>query len=223
MEDIYYINLDRSPDRKEAMENIFFNKNYNLKRFRAIDGSQIHNIHITNLRKQSIIPYSLSLDNINQKRGRFGTMLSHIYLWELLKKEKKNYGIILEDDISINEHFDTILKTVLNNLPERWDIIYLGYDGVYKSTFLKYNSIYNIPTLDSKYYGMWGYIINIDNLENIKKILFPVSPELYHFDNYLRKHASNLLFYFLNQRIIIHKDEYSIRQNIDTFYRINNI
>ena len=70
---------------------------------------------------------------------------------------------------------------------------------------------------------MWGYVINISNLENIKKILFPVSPELYHFDNYLRKHASNLLYYFLNQRIIIHKDEYSIRQNIDTFYRINNI
>lgn len=46
---------------------------------------------------------------------------------EIFKKElkRKNYFLILEDDFVPEKDFDVSIKTTLQNLPERWHVIYL--------------------------------------------------------------------------------------------------
>ena len=141
--------------------------------------------------------------------------MSHILLWEKLNKENKSYGIIFEDDINIVKNINSWLKNIINNLPKEWDFIFLGYDGINKSLFYNYNNLYLVASKDSKYYGLWGYIINLNNYNKIKNIISTIPPNIPHIDNFIRDNNKLLNIYFLKKRIILHKNEYSIRKHID--------
>lgn len=123
----YYINLDKSIDRKKYMEKILKKANINCKRFPAINGSSY--LHLC--------------PKLNITYGALGCKLSHL---EILKNVKKNgWTIIFEDDIYIDENSkENILKT-LNSLPESAELILFGTSprvilfniGIFK--FKKYN------------------------------------------------------------------------------------
>jgi GR25 family glycosyltransferase involved in LPS biosynthesis len=133
----FYLNLDRRPDRKEHIENEL-NKSFVLKnlyeRFSAIDGLTIHPRSlpdglITQNALEDILSDTVSAWGLSLTQGGLGVLLSYI---ELFKKISQLSGtsIIFEDDSIISENFDTYLTTVLKELPEDFDICYLGHGDV---------------------------------------------------------------------------------------------
>jgi GR25 family glycosyltransferase involved in LPS biosynthesis len=115
---IVWINLDRSPQRKEYMKNLL--KDINIPNFRisAIDGKAYKDI-------KSIygdIPLEKNLSD-----SEIACTLSHIKAINYLKNIPGDYFIVCEDDISFNNIvlFDKNLKTIIKECP-KFDILMLN-------------------------------------------------------------------------------------------------
>ena len=65
-------------------------------------------------------------DLVLHERLRFGCYLSHVRLWEQLVDSAEQLAVILEDDVSIVDGFNSSLQYLLGSLPDDWDILYLN-------------------------------------------------------------------------------------------------
>ena len=178
----YYINLDRSMERRLNLETICQKQNIIPQRIEAIDGKKID---INDKKYHKAIHKikwwfeSKNMDNI----GHFGCYLSHMKTYETFLNSDKEYCLIFEDDIQFltNDLKKEIHKN-MDNLPDDWDILLLGYEidarkkkvkNANKNTKLK-NGLLNI-----KYFvGLHAYIIKrktaqilLENLQTLDWIL----------------------------------------------------
>jgi glycosyl transferase family 25 len=60
-------------------------------------------------------------------RGQMSCSLSHVLLYEKIVKDNLDNVLILEDDCAFNENIQNVSKCH-EQLPENFDIFYLGYD-----------------------------------------------------------------------------------------------
>lgn len=74
--------------------------------------------------------------------GHYGCWDSHRRLLEKIKEEKIEYTLVLEDDVVVVDDFIENLQLILNELPEDWDLLYLG--GWNKGEIKKYSERLNI-------------------------------------------------------------------------------
>ena len=165
---IYWINLDRSKDRKLLIENQF--KKYgitNHTRIPAVDGSNIEKLIINKIRNEN---------KWNAKLGEIGCYLSHC---EALKKINENDKIlILEDDIVISDNFIENFNNSVKELPEKWDILLIGFRFHQPSQNIDYSK--NLQKTKSRYFGAHAYLINksflsrINNICDLNKIKKPI-------------------------------------------------
>jgi glycosyl transferase family 25 len=105
---IYCINLDRRPDRWEECQIIFKKMNINVERFSACDGQLI------DTRYGKVY------------NGELGGTISHTRLVKKIIDEKYDRVLVLEDDVEFNDNFLLKTEEVLNELPEKWDILFFG-------------------------------------------------------------------------------------------------
>jgi len=96
----YVINLERRKDRLDALSIPF-----EWDRFEAFDGSNL--------------PPS-------KMRGHIGCLYSHRNLLNKIKSEKNEATMIFEDDVVLCDDFSSRLDAVLEDLPDDWDLLYLG-------------------------------------------------------------------------------------------------
>lgn len=125
---MYYINLDRSPDRKKNMEIICEKHNINPERFPAIDGKLLDLDDPKYEKMLKKIKWWFLIEN-RKNVGHFGCYLSHMEIFKKFLKTNKEYCFILEDDAEIlvsNIKYE-ITKN-MKNLPRGWDILLLGYE-----------------------------------------------------------------------------------------------
>jgi len=116
---IYYINLNRSQDRRIILENNF--KKYditNYKRIEAVDGMDIsYNYYQENyvFDKPNITIYEIAC------------LFSHLKAIEEAYNDKQEYALILEDDVSFEylQYKHTPLCELMK-LNDNWDIIQLS-------------------------------------------------------------------------------------------------
>ena len=125
---MYYINLDRSPDRRKNMQLMFQKQNINPERFPAIDGKLLDLDDPKYEKMLKKIKWWFLIDN-RKNIGHFGCYLSHMKIFEKFLKTDKEYCFILEDDseILVNDIKSEIMKN-MKNLPRDWDILLLGYE-----------------------------------------------------------------------------------------------
>lgn len=105
----YVINLDR---RKDRMEKISIPFEY--ERFSASDGSKL-------------FPQEGKLS------GHIGCWDSHRRLLNQIKYQGHPFAMVLEDDVEFCDEFLVHLAKAMSQLPEDWDMLYLGgfsYDSV---------------------------------------------------------------------------------------------
>jgi GR25 family glycosyltransferase involved in LPS biosynthesis len=126
----YVINLDK---RKDRLSNITLPIEW--ERFVGTDGS-------------------------NQFK-EFGKLQGHIGCWDshrrlLLHAKNNNYNavMILEDDVEFSINFKENLKTLLSELPDDWDLLYLGGWNVGET--INYSKSLNVAKL---VYTTHAYII----------------------------------------------------------------
>jgi len=96
----YYLNLERSPERKKKFTNEW-------ERFEAVDGASLPDNH-------PILTRMVSMWNISPKehRGKCGCWMSHYNILSHIANNKQNNVIIVEDDaIQMREIPDTLLKS----------------------------------------------------------------------------------------------------------------
>jgi len=123
---IYVINLQKQHLKKEKCLIQFKNNNItNYKFIQAVD-TVSNNCVYNNLYNKVIENMTEEFIKNNFTKGAMGCLLSHI---ECLKDAKQNNYkniLILEDDFIIIKNFDNELNTLIDNISDDWDFIYLG-------------------------------------------------------------------------------------------------
>tara|TARA_B110000208_G_C11743197_1_gene420686 strand:- start:672 stop:1490 length:819 start_codon:yes stop_codon:yes gene_type:complete len=174
---IYYINMDKSKERRSEIENELKKHNLeNIIRETAIVGKDLnlddsrYDVFLKNLRDH--------FKNTPSQIGHLGCMISHINVFKKFLLSDKDYCIILEDDCRfIVDDFKKSVMEYIKNVPKDWDVILAGYhidedwhnDHKNNNKDLKYdNGILNIK----QFVGLHCYIINKDSakilIENLK-------------------------------------------------------
>jgi GR25 family glycosyltransferase involved in LPS biosynthesis len=143
---IYWINLDRSPEREQSMREIFNDEAFydiDRIRFSAVDG------------KNDNIDDMITVDEKTMSLGEYGCLLSHFEVIREFSKSTYDVALVLEDDATLDfkPYWKKSLKDVADNAPPDWEIIMLSYISN------------DIPeeeyTLDkNKYWSTIAYIIN---------------------------------------------------------------
>lgn len=169
--EIKYINLDRRPDRREQMEAQLRDLGLSAQRVEAIDGDD--------------------LTAPPQDRYVHACLLSHIKAIKGVDRDT----LILEDDAIIGD-----LES-LPNLPDKWDIAYLG--GAHVNREPTDTGWVAIPDGVS---GCYGYMVNIKFRDELLRILEGSKLPI---DLTLAREAANHDFFAINPFIVGHRPGWS--------------
>ena len=122
---LYYINLDKRPDRNEHFINEC-NKvcipNHKIKRFSAFDGN-------TYEFDEDDIALFQRVDYLGKpfEKKIIGNQLSHYYILKEMVEKRYNYIIICQDDIIFRNNFMFHLDKVMSNIPSDAELINIGF------------------------------------------------------------------------------------------------
>ena len=124
---VYYINLDKSKNRRDFMENQFKKLKVPITRISAVYGKELDaTILKKEKRKHNILahfPYP--------NDGEIGICLTHFKLWEFLSKQPEDFSIVLEDDAEIHKDFFEDLEELLSQITTNDFIDISGKKGFY--------------------------------------------------------------------------------------------
>jgi GR25 family glycosyltransferase involved in LPS biosynthesis len=210
---IFYINLDRNPDRNEHTINQLNRINYNgpIERIVAIDGRKLD---IEKL-DSSLLTNDGKYDALKSKGmyyiltpGSVGCALSHYNTFNKIIEEfnDEDHALIIEDDVTFDENFFYKLNNYIEKVP-KFDILYLGY-SLLKDP-IEENNIYGKP---SKIWGLFGYIINKKAAIELKKA-FPLR---YQIDSEIPKVFKNLNVFYLKDKLITSDDSQNTNSKFPT-------
>jgi glycosyl transferase family 25 len=119
IEEIFILTIPRNEERKkEIVKHI--NNRFAFSFFIGFDGKNDSLVSLKNLTNPET---TLS-------PGEIGCAMSHRMIYEHIIKNNLNTVLVLEDDAHIDFKKWHILDKILQQLPEDWDLVYLGYkDG----------------------------------------------------------------------------------------------
>ncbi len=196
---IFIINLDRTPKRFEFIKKQLDPYKLEYERFSAIDGYKIEfkNVKtgklLTPEQKKDFYKFSwnhkpckydvllnnnrliqLFIKKAKFSLGEIGVTCSHRAIWKLMIERNYEQVIVFEDDVILENNFKENLQKFLADLPEDWDIAFLGvgrrnnkyeYFVSVGEIFRDLDNIEGHPFVakiqpTNLTYGMYGYVIN---------------------------------------------------------------
>ncbi len=209
--EIILINLQRRPDRLEKFKKQIDKYSLNFTIFSAIDGYK--------LKPNRQLNKIFENNDYNMRKGIVGCALSHLQIWIELIKSNKDFYLIFEDDVTIQDNFKTKLRKILNDIDyKQYDILFLGHHSKIKDlnnvnniTIKKYNSV---DSLKESYGGAFSYIITKNGaqkmLEYINTCGMPNA-----IDTMQQKAADFIDIYYI-QPSLVTSDCHCFNNNIDT-------
>jgi len=148
--DCYLINLEKNAERLSVFSSYYkesdLNKN-NFIKIKAIYGRDID--------YASFISPDVEL---NMTPGMVGCFLSHLHVYNEIKKSTKDYALIFEDDARmIRDIQASTINNIKNIIPNDWDIILLGYDVSHplNHDIIRYDNYIKVYG----FYGTHAYLI----------------------------------------------------------------
>ena len=173
----YYINLDRSLDRKESIEEEF--RLYGITNYERVPACDGKNLKSTKEGDFGDIKFKAPNDKKSSIR-EIATTCSHI---KAIKKAYDNgdeLAIIMEDDtkFTLMPYWDKELKELIDDLPDNWEIFRL-ISG-FNDSLINLKKILNLDIYDknqeikkNKYnFSAVCYIINRKGMENMLNLLY---------------------------------------------------
>jgi GR25 family glycosyltransferase involved in LPS biosynthesis len=122
---IYYINLDKRPDRNEHFLNecnkarIPISK---LKRFSGLDGGTY------SFQEKDIALFkNADFMGFHNEKKLIGNQLSHYFILKEMVEKKYNSIVIFQDDVVFRHDFMFQLNKVMKNIPDDAEIIHIGF------------------------------------------------------------------------------------------------
>jgi GR25 family glycosyltransferase involved in LPS biosynthesis len=147
---VYWINLERSKERRENMVEILKDKTFDTMtkhRVEAIDGKKmteqkLRSMFTIDLTKHTIIEYCC--------------LLSHLKALKQFSKSDSTLALILEDDVCLDfkPYWQESIKDCIHNAPPDWELLqisYIVYDEFPKKMYTPYTQ---------KYGGAFSYVVN---------------------------------------------------------------
>ena len=159
---IYYINLDKIPQRNKFMEEQFVHYNItNYKRISGIDGKQLNNIL-----KDNINGTIFTNNYPDLTKNEVGCLLSHLKAIKTAYDNNLDQVLILEDDCSLDlmVFWEDNIISLLNKLNKPdWEIFQL-----YTGNCINFNSKKcSLQTGKKDCWGCVAYLINRKGMEKI--------------------------------------------------------
>lgn len=160
---VYYINLDRSHQRKKFMEDQFDRYNItNYKRITGVDGKQLKNTF-----KDNINGTTFTNNYPELTKNEVGCLLSHLKAIKTAYDNNLDQVLILEDDCYLDLMFfwEDKLTSLLNKLNKPdWEIFQL-----YTGNCIDFNS--KKCTLQTGKKDCWGCVAYLINRKGMEKII----------------------------------------------------
>ena len=166
---IYYINLDKSIERKAFMENQFEKLDIPITRISATYGKELDKEFLKKEKKKHQILAHFPTPN----NGEIGICLTHFKLWKFLAEQPEDFSIVLEDDALIQEDFFKDLEKLLAQISTNDFLDISGKKGFYPLKKNELTSLFLMPPV-----LMIGQIIGKDAakklLENLSDYYAPI-------------------------------------------------
>ena len=225
IEVIYWINLDRSTDRRERMEKLLTDSSFDgipTERIPAFDGK-------TNAKG---IFDKLLINKKTMTNSEYGCLLSHLETIRKFDESDYNIALILEDDATLEfkKYWNKTVVSIMKDAPPDWDIILLCFITVEN---IDLNETTNYEIAYHKYYSSMSYLINKNGS---RKLMANFSKNKYNIissyaepaDSYLCKitnayaYKYPMFIYKTQNSSTIHQSHISIHQK-SKFNIINNL
>lgn len=183
---IYWINLDRSIDRKQKMEQMFMDPIFlgkPIKRIEAVDGKTV------------ILQDKIKMKNKRNTDLEYACLISHLNAIKTFSETEYDIALIFEDDVTLEfkKYWKTSLKKIIENAPADWEIIQLCYitsgsiQTDYKLNNYKVNQYGNIAS-------MAAYIINNKAAKQFINDTYDVKTKRYKLLDYHTHEADHYLY-----------------------------
>ena len=125
--------------------------------------------------------------------GGVGCYMSHVSIWQDVKKNNYKKVLIFEDDIEFSGDFVKSLTNRLPYIPQDYDMLFLDVANCFKfSDFNKY-----FKKIDGLFFGMHSYIITDKAVDALLPRSFPIELQLDSYISYMGNIA-NLAMYYTN-------------------------
>tara|TARA_R110002126_G_scaffold291763_2_gene457118 strand:+ start:16016 stop:16765 length:750 start_codon:yes stop_codon:yes gene_type:complete len=124
---VYYINLDKSTERRDFMENQFATLNIPITRISAVYGKELDAKILKKEKKKHQILAHFPYPN----DGEIGICLTHFNLWKFLSKQPEDFSIVLEDDALVHEDFFKDVAQLLSQITTNDFLDISGKKGFY--------------------------------------------------------------------------------------------
>ena len=160
--DLFYINLDRASDRRNAIEKQFKKQGLSVKRHPGVDGTKIS---LEDPKYAKSLKHTKSWYLGDEKRiGHFACFLSHMEILEECLAKQSPYVVIFEDDAEfLGSDFKQKVYKNMQNVPADWDVILFGYHVDDSNDLVKRgnkNSRVKDGIVNLTYFtGLHGYIV----------------------------------------------------------------
>ena len=177
--DLFYINLDISHERRKKMEKQLNKININYNRFNAYNGNLIDK-KFNNKLTQDFNTINYNSRIYKNKKGSLGNYISQLTCWyNFYLNSNKKYLMIMEDDILINNNFNTEnIYKIINSVKDiDWTMIKFFYFGKLEGThfnshLVKANCKNHMERHNT---GMQCYILNKEKIPELIKDMLPIN------------------------------------------------
>lgn len=205
----YIVNLERRPDRKKAMEELFESQGIDsYSFFKAVDGKSL-------VVTEEIVRLFTGNDFSNRK-GVIGCAMSHYMLWKQLSEDTSNeYYIIYEDDITLCDDYKNKLEEVLRDV-EGKDVVYLGFSTLKENSHKKHEFADGLVQTDKQTYlgGTFGYIITRSGCKMLLNYI--ETNGIKHGIDYIMKICPGLIVYNTQPHLIFSEMVETVNSTVDT-------
>lgn len=178
---IYWINLDRSQDRRQRMNQVFQDPIFNgveIIRFSAIDCA------IEDLDKY------ISNTDRPQTKVEYCCLLSHMECIRLFSQQSKHKNaIIMEDDVTLDykEHWKNNIAEVMKQAPLGWECLMLAYmSNNIPNDLYTYNQ--------DNHWSCLSYVVPLNSAKKIIDDCYDWTSGKYMFDPYISHEADKYIF-----------------------------
>ncbi len=159
---VYYINLDKSVQRRNFMENQFKELNIPLTRMPAVYGKELPQDFLKNAKNQhQILTHFPYLND-----GEIGLTKTYFDLWKIVAEQKEEFSIILEDDALLTTDFFEDLQNLLTQITSNYFVDISGRKGLYSLETNNQLTKFLVPALQTT-----GQVIGKSAAKNLAKNL----------------------------------------------------
>lgn len=189
---IYWINLDRSPDRRKEMTRLFQNPAFQtvkVERISAVDGKKPHTVY-------PYIKYMYKQKNDYE----YACMLSHLSTIHKFAQTTYDVALITEDDVTLEfkPYWRKSIQEVINNAPSDWEVIQLCYI-INNARQNPVNFKLYEKNIGNKCVSAAAYLIRNNAAKKLINDIY--NGEKYELEDYIIHHADCYIFNKLNTYI----------------------